>query len=72
MLHFSKNMIDWCFAGVVDASVDPQNSRSEAGMAFHGNDLVMLARSADANTSSAHDNNMITFHRVQNFRALVY
>ncbi len=72
VLHFSKNMIDWCFAGVVDASVDPQHSRSEAGMAFHGNDLVMLARSADHNTSSAHDNNMITFHRVQNFRALVY
>lgn len=72
VLYFSKNMVDWCFAGVVAATNDPQQSRSEASMAVHGADLVFLARSADANASSAHDNNMITFHRVQGFRDLVY
>ena len=46
---------------------------------FDGEDLVILSRTGDANVRQpkaphrdAHDTNLITFHRVRNFRALVY
>jgi len=71
-LHFSKNMVDWCFAGLV--SIGPVNvaSRHYASMAIDGNDLVILSRSGDKRAKSAHDGNLITFHRIKDFRALVY
>ena len=72
VLHFSKNMVDWCFAGLV--AVDPHNkaSRHYAAMDIDGDDLVILSRSGDKYSASAHNGNMITFHRVKNFRNLVY
>jgi hypothetical protein len=71
-LHFSKNMVDWCFAGMVAIGASPQESRHYASMAVDGDDLVVLSRSGDARAKSAHDGNLITFHRVKNFRTLVY
>lgn len=72
VLHFSKNCIDWCFAArVVDTGAHGQG-RHYASMAVDGDDLHVLARSGDHRAKSAHDGNLITFHTVQNFRALVY
>ncbi len=72
VLHFSKNMVDWCFAGVVAVGDSPKEARHYAAMDIDGDDLVILSRSADESAHSAHDGNMITFHRVKNFRSLVY
>jgi len=72
VLHFSKNMVDWCFAGVVAIGATQKEARSYAAMDFDGNDLVILSRSGDPNSYSAHETNMITFHRVKNFRDLIY
>jgi len=72
VLHFSRNLVDWCFAGVVAIGATPRESRHYASMAIDGDDLVVLSRSGDARARSAHDGNMITFHRVRNFRSLVY
>jgi len=72
VLHFSKNMVDWCFAGVVAIGASPKQSRHYASMAIDGNDLVILSRSGDEEAHSAHETNMITFHRVKNFRNLIY
>ncbi|MGC3978061.1 MAG: sialidase family protein [Paludibacteraceae bacterium] len=72
VLHFSKNMVDWCFAGVVAIGATQKEARSYAAMDFDGNDLVILSRSGDPDTYSAHETNMITFHRVKNFRDLIY
>ena len=72
VLHFSKNMVDWCFAGVVAITGSPKEARHYACMDFDGDDLVILSRSGDARAKSAHDGNLITFHRVVNFRQLVY
>ncbi|AHF94873.1 hypothetical protein OPIT5_29185 [Opitutaceae bacterium TAV5] len=33
---------------------------------------VIFSRSGDKNVRSAHDGNLVTFHRVKNFRDLVY
>ncbi len=72
VLHFSKNMVDWCFAGVVAIGESAKASRHYAAMDFDEDDLVILSRSGDEDAHDAHDGNLITFHRVANFRELVY
>lgn len=72
VLHFSRNLVDWCFAGVVAIGPSPKQSRHYASMDIDGDDLVILSRSGDSRAKSAHDGNLITFHRVRNFRDLVY
>ncbi|MFW5981421.1 MAG: WD40/YVTN/BNR-like repeat-containing protein [bacterium] len=71
-LHFSKNCIDWCFAGMVAMGDSPKQSRHYASMVIDGEDLCVLSRSGDKKAKSAHDGNLITFHRIYNFRNLVY
>ncbi len=71
-LHFSTNMVDWCFAGLVDQSGFDKQSRHYASMDIDGEDLLILSRSGDQDAYSAHDGNIITLHRVKTFRDLVY
>ena len=71
-LHFSKNMIDWCFAGLVAVGEVEHASRHYASMAVDGEDIIVLSRSGDHRAKSAHDGNLITFHRIIDFRSLVY
>jgi hypothetical protein len=71
-LHFSRNCIDWCFAGIVAMGGSPAQSRHYASMVIDGDDLRVLSRSGDAEASSAHDSNLITFHTVKRFRDLIY
>ncbi len=71
-LHFSKNMIDWCFAGLVAAGPVEQGSRHYASMVIDGDDLHVLSRSGDERAHDAHNGNIITFHTIRGFRALVY
>ncbi len=72
VLHFSKNLVDWCFAGLVTKSDKPYESRHYASFDIDGDDLIILSRSGDEDAANAHDGNIITFHRVKNFRDLVY
>ena len=71
-LHFSKNMVDWCFAGLVAVGPVEVASRHYASMAIDGDDLFVLSRSGDERAKNAHDGNLITFHTIENFRQLVY
>ena len=71
-LHFSKNCVDWCFAGVVAMTSDCRQARSYASMAIDGEDLVVLSRSGNEFAMSSHNGNQILFHRVPRFRELVY
>ena len=72
VLHFSKNCIDWCFAGRVADTGEYGQGRHYASMVIDGEDLHVLSRSGDARAKSAHDGNLITFHTVRDFRKLVY
>lgn len=72
VLHFSKNLVDWCFAGVVAMGSTPNEARHYGAMDIDGEDLVILSRSGDEDAKNPHDGNIITFHRVKNFRDLVY
>ncbi len=71
-LHFSKNLTDWCFAGLVAAGGGEKESRHYASLLAVGGDLLVLSRSGDRRASTAHDGNLITLHRVRNFRDLAY
>jgi hypothetical protein len=71
-LHFSRNCIDWCFAGLVAVGPVEQGSRHYASMIIDGEDLHVLSRSGDERASNAHDGNLITFHTIPDFRRLVY
>jgi hypothetical protein len=71
-LHFSKNCMDWCFAGLVAAGTTERHARNYASMAIDRDDLVILCRSGDEYASDPQYTNLITFHRVTNFRNLVY
>ncbi|MES2696072.1 MAG: sialidase family protein [Verrucomicrobiota bacterium] len=72
VLHFSRNLVDWCFAGLVAKADSPKESRHYASMDIDGDDLVILSRSGDTRAKNAHEGNIITFHRVTDFRQLVY
>ena len=72
VLYFSRNCVDWIFAGLVDKGETQKQSRHYASMAIHGDDLIILSRSGDKDAFSAHNTNMITVHRVENFRSLIY
>lgn len=71
-LHFSKNCVDWCFAGLVAVGETVKQARHYASMIIDNDDLLVLSRSGNQQAKSAHDGNIITFHRIQNFRELVY
>ena len=71
-LHFSRNMIDWRMAGVVAQGNSAKESRHYASMLVDGEDLLVLSRSGDHRSKSAHDGNLITYHIVEHFRGLVY
>ena len=72
VLYFSKNMFDWCFAGVIAIGKTAKQSRHYASMVIKDNDILILSRSGDENALSAHNGNMITLHRVADFRNLTY
>lgn len=71
-LHFSKNCVDWVFAGLVAAGKSQKQARNYASMVIDGEDLIILSRSGDENAKSAHDGNLITLHRVREFRKMAY
>lgn len=71
-LFYSKNLFDWCSAGLVAARLDAPESRHYASLLAVGNDLLVLSRSSDPETKNAHDTDMITLHRVAGFRDLAY
>lgn len=72
VLHFSRNAMDWVFAGVVDMTDDPRRARSYPAMIVDGADLLILARSGGPGAKNAHDGDLLTLHRVPDFRGLVY
>jgi hypothetical protein len=71
-LHFSKNCVDWCFAGMIAQVDDDGQSRHYGPGVVEGDDLLVLSRSASAVAENAHSADMLTFHAVRDFRKLVY
>ena len=70
-LHYSTNLFDWIPAGLVAVGQSQLHSRHYASMINSGDDLLILSRSGDERAASAHNGNLLTFHRVKNFRDLI-
>ena len=70
VLYFSRNLVDWSFAGLVASGQDEKASRHYASLLIDGEDLLVLSRSGDSEASSAHNGNLVTLHRIPDFRKL--
>jgi hypothetical protein len=70
-LSYSPDLLRWTFAGLVAVGPTDRSARHYATMIVDGDDLCIVSRSGDENARNAHDGNIVTFHRVRNFRKLV-
>ena len=70
-LFASRNLVDWQQLGMISAGKTAHQARNYASMVMDGNDLLVLSRSGDDKSISAHNSNLITFHRIQEFRQLL-
>ena len=71
-LHFSRNLVDWCFAGLVCVSDAEGESLSCGGMAIGGNDLSVLTAVGAGGSNSPDDAVRIVHQRIADFRDLAY
>ena len=71
-LSYSPDLLHWTFAGLVAVGPTDRSARHYATMIVDGDDLCIVSRSGDEQARNAHDGNIVTFHRVRNFRDLVY
>lgn len=67
-LFYSGNAFDWCSAGVVACGETEHESRHYASILIDGDDMLVLSRSGDKNAKNTHDTDMITLHRIKDFR----
>ena len=72
VIHFSRNLVDWCFGGTIHSSKDERITRCYPSGVIDGEDLLVVARGADARSPSPRESNLITFYRVKDFRRLAY
>ena len=71
-LSYSPDLLRWTFAGLVAVGPTDHSARHYATMIIDGDDLCIVSRSGDECARTAHDGNIVTFHRVRDFRPLVY
>ena len=71
-LSYSPDLLRWTFAGLVATAPVDNAARHYATMIIDGGDLCIVSRSGDLKARTPHDGNIVTFHRVRDFRTLVY
>ena len=71
-LSYSPDLLKWTLAGLVAVGPADNAARHYASMIIHGDDLLIVSRSGDERARNSHDGNLVTFHRVKDFRSLIY
>lgn len=69
MLMYSLDALNWFQAGCIAMSTNPLQSFHYAGALIDGNDLLILSRTS-RDAPNQHDSDLVTFHRVRDFRSL--
>lgn len=69
-LYASRNLFDWHLTGIVSAGETRLCSRHYSSLTIDGDDILVVSRSGDTEAKNTHDTDMITLHRVKNFRSL--
>lgn len=72
VLHFSKNCVDWIFAGVIAIGKNELHARNYPSMCVNGEDLLIAVRSGDDCAKDSQYTNLITLYTIHKFRDLVY
>ena len=71
-LSYSPDLLRWTFAGIVATGPSDNGARHYATMCISGDDIFIVSRSGDEKARNAHDNNLTTFHKIKDFRKLIY
>jgi len=71
-LHFSRNLVDWCFAGCLDSGAGAKEWRHSCRLAIGGSDLYVVCCSGHPGLGGLGYTDRITFHAVPGFRELAY
>ena len=71
-LSYSPDLLKWTLAGLVAVGPADNAARHYASMIIHGDDLLIVSRSGDERARNSHDGNLVTFHRVKDFKDLIY
>ena len=71
-LSYSPDLLRWTFAGLVAVGPADNAARHYASMIIHGDDILIVSRSGDERARNAHDGDLVTFHKVKDFRKLIY
>jgi len=69
MLMYSLDALNWFQAGCIAMSTNPLQSFHYAAPLVDGDDLLILSRTS-RDAPDQHDSDLVTFHRVKNFRRL--
>lgn len=69
-LHFSRNLVDWQFAGVLDQGARPREARASCRLAIHGDDLYLVYCAGSPEAKSAAKPDRLVAARLRNFRHL--
>lgn len=72
ILKFSRNCMDWIFAGVISVGKDHNHSRNYPSMAIRGDDLLIVSRAGDERAINNQYTNLIMLQKIPDFRALVF
>jgi hypothetical protein len=70
-LAYSIDALNWVQAGCIAATARPWEGFHYAMPLIDGADLLVIARTS-LDGANQHDSNLITLHRVANFRALAW
>jgi len=65
-LHFSRNLVDWCFAAII--ADNGQGDVVDAAFEIDNLDLAIVSRTRGSQSQP----DLITFRRLHNFRDLIY
>jgi len=69
MLHYSVDAQNWFPAGCVAAGPSHRHAFNYCTPLIDGDDLLIVSRTAES-AANKHDNDKVTFHRLEDFRSL--
>lgn len=71
-LYYSTDALNWNFAGMITEGDSVRESRAYPCLTVDGDDLLVVTRCGTEESNTLHDNNILSFHRIEKFRELVY
>lgn len=71
-IHFSRNLVDWSFAGLVAQGCGDVSSMYECTVTVRNKDLYVLCRCAGKGRRNATDTDEIRMYTISDFRELAY